>query len=136
MQGVGTATAQDASSRHHHTSSRQYCSPTPTQHSHNTSSAVSSLHHPNHRNLLATTTGSILFSSLPCCTSDRALKSECTTLIQNPLSSHILSKMQSSKYTELFLSYGCQTWSLSIQVQYRFRMSENKMLKRIFTPRM
>jgi hypothetical protein len=32
--------------------------------------------------------------------------------------------------------YGCETWSLTIREEHRLRVSENRVLRRIFGPKM
>jgi hypothetical protein len=31
--------------------------------------------------------------------------------------------------------YGCETWSLTLREEHRFRVSENRVLRRIFVPK-
>jgi hypothetical protein len=34
-----------------------------------------------------------------------------------------------------FVLYGCETWSLTLREERRFRVSENRVLRRIFGPK-
>ena len=58
--------------------------------------------------------------------------------MQNPLSSRLLSKNLKIKiYITIILpvvSYGCETWSLTLREESRLRMFENRVLRRIFRP--
>ena len=60
----------------------------------------------------------------------------CYHLVQNPLSSSLLSKNEKIKiYRTIILSvvlYGCETWSLTLQEGRRLRVFENRVLRRIF----
>ena len=57
----------------------------------------------------------------------------CYHLVQNPLSSSLLSKNEKIKiYRTIILSvvlYGCETWSLTLQEERRLRVFENRVLK-------
>jgi hypothetical protein len=33
------------------------------------------------------------------------------------------------------VSYGCETWSLTLRKEYRLRVFENKVLRRVFGPK-
>jgi hypothetical protein len=63
----------------------------------------------------------------------------CYHLVQNLLSSHLLSKnIKIGIYKTVILPvvlYGCKTWSLTLREEHRLRVFENRML-RIFGPRM
>jgi hypothetical protein len=63
----------------------------------------------------------------------------CYKLVQNPLSSHLLSKNIKMKiYRRIILLvvlYGCETWSLTLGKESRLRVFENRVLRRIFGPR-
>ena len=69
------------------------------------------------------------------------LKSQnaCYHLVQNLLSFILLSKnLKINIYRTITLpvvSYGCETWSLTMWEGHRLRMLENRMLRRIFGPR-
>jgi hypothetical protein len=60
----------------------------------------------------------------------------CYHSVQNLLSFHLLSKNIIIKmYKSLILPvdlYGCKTWSLTLRQEYRLRVFENRMLKRMF----
>jgi hypothetical protein len=54
------------------------------------------------------------------------------------LSSHLLSKnikLKIQKTIILPVVYGCQTWSLILREYHRLRVSENRVLRRIFGPK-
>jgi hypothetical protein len=55
------------------------------------------------------------------------------------LSSYLLSKNVKIKiHTTIILPvvlYGCETWSLKLKEEHRLRVSENRMLRRIFGPK-
>jgi hypothetical protein len=55
------------------------------------------------------------------------------------LSSHLISKNPKIKiYKTVLLPvvlYGCKTWSLTLREEHRLRVSENRVLKRIFGPK-
>jgi len=59
--------------------------------------------------------------------------------VQNLLSSRLLSKNLKIKiYRTIILpvvSYGCETWSLTLREEKKLRVFENKVLRRIFGPR-
>ena len=69
------------------------------------------------------------------------LKSEnaCYHLVQNLLSSRLLSKLLKIKiYTVInfpFVLYGCETWSVTMAEKTKMSVSENRVLMRIFGPR-
>jgi len=56
--------------------------------------------------------------------------------VQNVLSSSLLSKNIKIKIYRnkilLVVLYGCKTWSLKLTVERRLRVSENRVLRRIF----
>ena len=58
--------------------------------------------------------------------------------VQNLLSSSLLSKNLKIKiYRTIILSvvsYGCETWLLTIKEEHRLRVFENRVLRRIFGP--
>ena len=60
--------------------------------------------------------------------------------MQNLLSSSLLSKNLKIKiYRTIilpFVVYGCETWSLTMREECRLRVFENRMLRRIFGPKM
>ena len=59
--------------------------------------------------------------------------------MQKLLSSRLLSKNLKIKiYRTIILpvvSYGCKTWTLTLREERKFRVFENKVLRRIFGPR-
>ncbi|PNF13788.1 hypothetical protein B7P43_G12429, partial [Cryptotermes secundus] len=59
--------------------------------------------------------------------------------VQNLLSSRLLSKhikIRIHKTTILpVVLYGCETWSLTLREEHRLRVSENRVLRRIFGPK-
>ena len=60
--------------------------------------------------------------------------------MQNRLSSSLLSKNLKVKiYRTIILPvvlYGCETWSLTLREEHRVRMFQNRVLRRIFGPKM
>jgi hypothetical protein len=60
----------------------------------------------------------------------------CCHSVWNLLSSHLLSKnikiIIYKTVITLLVLYGCETWSLTLREELRLRVSENKMLRRIF----
>jgi len=71
----------------------------------------------------------------------RILKSgnACYHSVQNLLSSRLLSKnLKINIYRSIILPtvlYGCETWSLKLREESKLRVSENMVLRRIFSPR-
>ena len=69
------------------------------------------------------------------------LKSEnaCYHLVQNPLSSSLLSTNTKIKiYRTIILPvvlYGCETWSLTLREECRLRVFENRVLRSLFGPK-
>jgi len=63
----------------------------------------------------------------------------CYRSVQNLLSSSLLSKNLKIKiYRTIILPvvlYGCETWSLILREECRLRVSENRVLRRIFGPK-
>jgi hypothetical protein len=63
----------------------------------------------------------------------------CYHLVQNLLSSHLLSKnLKIRIYKTIILPvvlYGCETWSLTLREEHRLRVFENRVLRRIFEPK-
>jgi hypothetical protein len=63
----------------------------------------------------------------------------CCYSVQNILSSHLISKTLKIKiYKTVILPvvlYGCKTWSLTLREEHRLRVSENRVLRRIYGPR-
>jgi hypothetical protein len=54
------------------------------------------------------------------------------------LSSHLLSKhlrIKIYKTIILLVLYGCETWSLTLEVEHKLRVFENMVLRRIFGPK-
>jgi hypothetical protein len=64
------------------------------------------------------------------------LENACYHLVQNLLSSRLLSRNVKVKiYKTIILPvvlYGFETWSLTLRKEHRLRVSENKVLRRIF----
>jgi len=62
----------------------------------------------------------------------------CYHLVQNPLSSRLLSKhLEIMIYRTIILLvvlYGCETWSLTLRKERRLSVFENRVLRRIFGP--
>jgi hypothetical protein len=62
----------------------------------------------------------------------------CYHSVQNILSSCLLSKNITIRiYKTIILSpvlYGCETWSLTLREEYRLRVFENRVLRRMFGP--
>ena len=67
------------------------------------------------------------------------LRNACYYLVQNVLSSSLLSKNVKIKiYRTKILPvvlYGCETWSLTLREERRLRVFENRVLRRVFGPR-
>ena len=67
------------------------------------------------------------------------LGNACYHSVQNLLSSSLLSKNLKIKiYRNIILSvvlYGCETCSLTLREEHRLRVSENRVLRRIFGPK-
>jgi hypothetical protein len=63
----------------------------------------------------------------------------CYHSVQNFLYSHLLSKTVKIRIHKSIILhvalYGCETWSLTLREQYRLRVLENRMLRRIFGPK-
>jgi hypothetical protein len=63
----------------------------------------------------------------------------CCHCVQNLLSSSLLSKNVKIKiYRTIMLQvvlYGCESWSLTLREEYRLRVFENRVLRRIFGPK-
>jgi hypothetical protein len=59
--------------------------------------------------------------------------------VQNLLSSRLLSKNVKVRiYKTIILPvvlYGCETWSLTVRVEHKLRVFENRELRRIFGPK-
>ena len=59
--------------------------------------------------------------------------------MQNLLSSSLLSKYLKIKIYRtiilLVVLYGCETWSLTLREERRLRVSENRVLRRVFGPK-
>ena len=64
---------------------------------------------------------------------------DCYHSAQNLLSSNLLSKNIKNKiYRTIILYvvfYGCENWSLTLKEEHRLRVSENRVLTRIFVPK-
>jgi hypothetical protein len=63
----------------------------------------------------------------------------CYFSVQNLLSSSLLFKnLKIKRYTEKQFSffYGCETWSLILRDERRLKVFKNKVLRRIFRPKM
>ena len=67
------------------------------------------------------------------------LGNACYYSVQNLLSSSLLSKNLKIKiYRTIILPvflYGCETWSLTLRVECRLRVFENRVLRRVFAPK-
>jgi len=63
----------------------------------------------------------------------------CYDLVQNLLSSSLLSKNLTIKISRIIILpvvlYGCETWSLTLREECRLRVFENRVLRRIFGPK-
>ena len=63
----------------------------------------------------------------------------CYYSVQNLLSSSLLSKKLKIKiYRTIILPvflYACETWSLTVKVERRLRVFENRVLRRVFGPK-
>jgi uncharacterized membrane protein len=63
----------------------------------------------------------------------------CYYSVQNILSSRLISKNLKMKiYKTVILPvvlYGCETWSLTLREEHRLRVSENRVLRRVFGPK-
>jgi hypothetical protein len=63
----------------------------------------------------------------------------CYHLVQNLQSSRLLSKKLKVRIYKMILLpvvlYGCETWSLTLREEHRLRVFENRVLRRIFTPK-
>ena len=59
--------------------------------------------------------------------------------MQNLLSSRLLSKNLNIKIYRtiilLVVLYGCETWSLTLREERRLRVSENRVLRKVFGPK-
>jgi hypothetical protein len=44
----------------------------------------------------------------------------------------IMSSVQILEYNFLVVLYGCETWSLTLREEYRLKVSENRVFRRIF----
>jgi hypothetical protein len=64
---------------------------------------------------------------------------DCYHSVQTLLSSRLLSKnLKLRIYKTIILPvvlYGCETWSLTLREEHRFRLFENGVLRRIFGPK-
>ena len=60
----------------------------------------------------------------------------CYYPLEKILSSHLFSKkLKVNTYKTIILPvvlYGCETWSLTLREEYRLRVFENKVLRKIF----
>jgi hypothetical protein len=67
------------------------------------------------------------------------LTNACYYLVQNLLSSSLLPKKLKIKiYGTIILPvvlYGCETWSLKLREEFRLRVFENRVLRRVFGPK-
>ena len=61
----------------------------------------------------------------------------CYHSVQNLLSSRLLSKNLKIYRTVILpvVLYGCETWSLTLRVERKLRVFENRVLRKIFGPR-
>jgi hypothetical protein len=63
------------------------------------------------------------------------LGNTCYNSVQNILPSHLSKNVKIKMYksiTLLVVLYGCETWSLTLRVEHRLRVIENRVLRRIF----
>jgi len=64
----------------------------------------------------------------------------CYHSVQNLLSSSLLSKNLKIKIHRtiilLVVLYGCETWSLTLKEEHRLTVLQNRMLRRLFGPKM
>jgi hypothetical protein len=62
----------------------------------------------------------------------------CSYSVQNLLSSRLISKnLKTEIYKTVILPvvlYGCETWSVTLREEHRLRVSENRVLRKIFGP--
>jgi hypothetical protein len=69
----------------------------------------------------------------------RRSRNACYLLVQNRLSSSLLSKnLQIKIYRNIILPvflYGCETWLFTLREESRLRVFENRALRRIFVPK-
>ena len=69
----------------------------------------------------------------------RSLGNSCYHLVQNILSSRLLSKNLKIKIHRIIILpvvlYGCETWSLTLRGERGLRVFENRVLRRIFEPK-
>ena len=93
--------------------------------------------------------GIIGFVMLPAITHQNSIQEEiksrlklgnaCYHSVQNLLPSRLLSKNLKIKiYRTIILPvvlYGCETWSLTLREEHRLRVSENRVLRRVFGPK-
>jgi hypothetical protein len=67
------------------------------------------------------------------------LDNACYCLVQNLLSSHLISKNLKIKIYKTvilpFMLYGCKTCSLTLGEEHRLRVFENRVLRKIFGPK-
>jgi hypothetical protein len=67
------------------------------------------------------------------------LGNACYHSVQSLLSSHLLSRNVKDKIHKTiilpYVLYGCETWSLMIRDEYRLRVFENRVPRRIFGPK-
>jgi hypothetical protein len=62
--------------------------------------------------------------------------SACCHWVGSHLSSHLLSRNVKIKiYKTIIVLYECETWSLTLKGEYRIRVFENRVLRRISGPR-
>jgi hypothetical protein len=59
----------------------------------------------------------------------------CYYLVHNLLSSRLISKNLKITVILPVVLYGCRTWSLTLREEYRLRVFENRILRRIFGPK-
>jgi hypothetical protein len=67
------------------------------------------------------------------------LGNACYNSVQSLLSSRLLSRNLKFKIYKTIISavvlYGCETWSLTLREEYRLKVFENRVLRRIFGPK-
>jgi hypothetical protein len=63
----------------------------------------------------------------------------CYYSVHNLLSSHLISKNLNIKICKTVILpvvlYGCKTWSLTLREEHRLRVTENRVLRKIFGPK-
>jgi hypothetical protein len=64
----------------------------------------------------------------------------CCNSVQNNFSSRLIyQKTKTKRYKTVILPvvlYGCETWSLALREEHRLKVFENRVLKKVFGPKM